>query len=197
MLKFKTWLESTDSSIRRKLQTAIARYLGQSFAVKSFKIDPNHGEEESELLGKSDGIRQDNGDIVVKNMKSGIHELLHQAGFMPIGIGEFLNEGITQVVAEDIAKQQKLPIVNSYKENTDYIRKYLLPVIGISLQDFARKYASSSNKGKLVVELVWNKNHDKFHDVSDWGNNPHASMLRTLPFIIGPYSQHLNFIVDN
>jgi hypothetical protein len=193
-MKFKIWLETTGSSIRRKLQTAIASYLGRSFAVKSFKVDPNHGENESGLFGKSDGIRQDNGDIIVKDMKSGIHELLHQAGFMPIGIGEFLNEGITQLVTEDIAKQNKLPISHSYRENTEYVRKYVLPATGLDLPTLARQYAKSQNKGKLIVDLIWAKNQGKFNNTEDWGTDPYSSMLRTLPFIIGPYNSHLNFI---
>ena len=40
-MKFKLWIEGFESSIRRKLQKAIQEYLGISFGVKSFKVDPN------------------------------------------------------------------------------------------------------------------------------------------------------------
>lgn len=186
IMQFRLWIESFDNSVRRKLQSAIQNYLGRILRVKSFAVDPSF-DDGSEMTGKSAGIRTPEG-ITVKEINSGIHELLHEVGFMPNKIGIFLNEGITQITAEDIGEKYNLPVVKSYLENVSLI-KQLFSISDIEIKKFARKYVSIENKGKLFVDTLWEKHKDKFSNKEDWGVDPYKSMLKETPYTTGfdPY----------
>lgn len=182
------WLQKVaddGKTMRRKMQRAVGMYLGRGFGMRSFTVDPEFGEDESILFGKPSGMVSPDGHVSVKDASNAIHELLHQAGFMPHGISEHLNEGITQIVAEDVGQFAHLPVVPSYPANTSYLRQYLFPLFPMPIRGFAKKYSVAPDKGKFLADLIWSRYGHALLDPQDWGARPYESMLNEIRRTLG------------
>jgi len=186
------------------LAALVSRYTKAKPSFRSFRVLSDKDwaidvpEDSSDrLTGGVAAITTPDGDIIIKKgyEDSAVHELLHAAGFMPKGMGDFLNEGITQAITERICSDAGIPIRKSYGEEVRYVERYILPLVGMSPKSFAQGYAKASNKGAFLVDLIWSQHGDKFSDLDDWGQDPFASFARGLPRTMGANS-HLEYLVD-
>jgi hypothetical protein len=135
-------------------------------------------------------------DILVREgyEDSAIHELVHAAGMKPIRIGYFINEGITQYVANLVADKLGMKIRPSYRDATHFVQKKILPLIGDE-RNFIKGYAEARDKGKFVVDSIWNDYSDAFSNIADWGKNPYKGLLQAIPYTLGA-SAHLDYLID-
>lgn len=116
---------------------AVTNYVGRAPQVRNFDIVDDAAwallpeSKEEWLYGGIAAIFTPAGNIVVRQgyEDAAIHELLHAAGFMPWGVGDFINEGITQTVAEEICGILELPVRRSYGPETSFVRQYLLRLL--------------------------------------------------------------------
>lgn len=197
---FKNWLfeESVEKSLRRKMSRVIQSYLGIKPSVRNFAFE-DMPDEDSALFGTPIGYvdKDEPGKVRVPeaHKMSALHEILHTAGFMPHNISELWNEGITQVVAEEIARLANLQIPITYSQDTRYVKKYLLPLLPIPLQQFAKGYAKAEDKSEYLMSLLWSRYSDHFSDEEDWGTNTYDSMKEMFERQSGYHNPYLEWLV--
>lgn len=197
---FRDWLikENIEKSIRRKMSRAIQSYLGVKPQVRDFGFEDMSGEDDA-LFGTPIGYVNPNDPTVARvpedHKMSALHEILHTSGFLPHNISEMWNEGITQVVAEEIAKLNNLQIPITYAQDTQYVRSYLLPLLPMNLQQFAKHYAKSEDKSEYLTSIIWSRYSDHFSDEEDWGTNTYESMKEMFERQGGYWNPYLEFLV--
>jgi hypothetical protein len=202
-MKFRLWLErnTIDKPLRRKMERLVRVYLGYSPQTSSFQVSTRADWDKefppNDLFGQPSGFRTPGGGIQVPEDEamSALHEVLHNAGFLPNTISDFWNEGITQVISEDIAEKNGLQIPKSYKTDTAYVRKALLPVIDMDLQTLARQYGKADDKAMLLAKLVWKSQSHRFENEEDWGANPFEGLYETFQRGLGPGSMYLDYLI--
>jgi hypothetical protein len=142
--------------IQRTLVDAVTSYTGRRPQLSRFEIllDEEFEQEvpqgvEDRLSGGTAAITVGH-DIYVRagHEDSAIHELLHAAGMLPDGVSTFINEGLTQCAAEDIAANLDIHVVPTYKEETKWVRRFMLPLLPT---DYIRGYVVARDKGRLVI----------------------------------------------
>jgi predicted RNA binding protein YcfA (HicA-like mRNA interferase family) len=139
----------------------VGDYLGRKPAWRNLKyIGHNEWREKVCPSGEPSecaaSVTTMNGDIWIKNGYESdiLHEMIHAAGFTPTGVKPFLNEALTQTVAEDIAELHDYEIRKTYQGGTSFIRDRLLPALGIPLKELAGKYAAAENKSHYLAQAV-------------------------------------------
>jgi len=186
-------------------KTAVGDYLGidlnnQNIDVLSVtEFDKRFAGENESLHGGIAAIRLPDGSIFIKQgfEQDAIHELIHASGALENGVGTFLNEGITQQIAETISKRYGLSVRETYGKEVRFVKKYVhnsLPT-NLSIQDFDKGYIRAENKGKYVVDKIWKAHSDKFSDVDEWGSKPYEKLRTNLPNTLGT-DLHLSYLVD-
>lgn len=199
-MSFKNWLieESIEKSLRRKMSRVIQSYLGVKPQIRDLGFEDMSSEDDA-LFGTPIGYVDKNDPTIARvpedHKMSALHEILHTSGFMPLNISEMWNEGITQVVAEEIAKQSNLQIPITYKEDTRYVRSYLLPLLPIDFQQFAKGYAKSEDKSEYLMSLLWNRYADHFSDEEDWGTNTYENMKEMFERQGGYWNPYLEYLI--
>ena len=142
----------------------VSEYLGRRPVFRSFRTlsEKQWAVEVPEsmldrLAGGTSAITTFDGDIMVREgyEDSAVHELLHAAGFMPDGIGEAWNEGITQAVAEEICREAGIEVRSTYRDAVGEVRRYLLPRMEMPTRQFAQQYAEAKKKGAFILGRVW------------------------------------------
>lgn len=194
MKKFKLWLEQIDKSLRRKMERVVSIYLGKQPQVSQFNLVPDEEwdqqfpADQNALFGRPSGYATRSGEVnvVASDPMSALHEVLHQAGFNEDNVSEFWNEGITETVVQDIAQQFKLQIPQTYKQEVEYVRQHLIPLMQMSIQDFAKQYSKQNNKSKFLTNMIWTKYKDAFQNEDDWGTYVYESIEETFQRGLGP-----------
>ncbi len=187
----------------KRIVGVVANYLGVQPQFTSFKVmtsgefDRKFGSPDDAIHGGVAAIRTNDGAIYVKQgyESDGLHEMTHAAGFLEEGVNEYTNEGVTQAATEEMAKESGTEVRQTYSDEVNYVRNYLIPATGLSPQQFFRGYAGAKDKGEYLVDAIWSANGDKFVDEVDWGSNPRAAMLKEIPRALGPIPQ-LTYLVD-
>lgn len=133
-------------------------------------FDDLFGSPDDAIHGGVAAIRTDDGIFIKRGYESdGLHELVHEAGFLEHGINAFLNEGITQAATESMAKQAGLSVRNTYDREVATVRQYILPAVGVPEREFYRGYARANDKADYIAKLVWNKHQIELSDSDEWG----------------------------
>lgn len=194
-------MESVDKSVRRKMARAVYKYLGLKPRPNSFSVVPRAAwdqEHASQMFGTPSGFMDMKKNIFVPDneVMSALHELLHAAGFNEDNVSEFWNEGITQAVAEDIARLNGFVIPITYKKPVAYVRNKLLPLTGMTVRDFARRYAVQKNKALYLTRLVWNGHSDKFSDQSEWGTETASGMYDEFQHGMTDWNPYLDYLAS-
>jgi SPP1 gp7 family putative phage head morphogenesis protein len=161
------------------------------------EFDRRFGAPGDQLHGGIAAIRLPDGRIFIKRgfESDAVHELVHASGALEDGVGTFLNEGITQSAAERIGSKFNMAVRSTYDKETNFVNRYIVPVVDESPEEFYRGYMGATDKGEFIVDRIWSAQGDKFSDVLDWGSDPRASLLRNLPNTIGT-DLHLSYLVD-
>ena len=151
------------------------------------------------LTGGVAAVTTPEGDILVRQgyEDSAVHEMLHASGFMPVGMSDFNNEGITQLVAQAICEQAGIPVRKTYSEEVSFAGRYIVPLTGLLLPDFAKGYARAEDKGRFVLELIWDRYGDKFTEEAGWssGDRMKESLRKSFRQGIGTIPE-LEYLVD-
>ena len=190
----------------RKYEKAVFDYVG---------IKPEYGElktlnlmEWLQVLGTREAIFYANTlgiTIPTKNkdsiyLKEGqnvlVHELLHTAGFIPIKITEYLNEGFTQYTAEQIGIMYDLPVFPAYKSIMKYFKSKIIPNIPINYQDFAYGYAHARDKGTYFCDILWDNYKNLFTDKDEWGDDPYERFCYSVSSIMSVGNRHIEHICN-
>lgn len=186
-----------------EMKSAVSDYLGTEPDIKSMEVlpvedfDSRFGSENDAIHGGVAAIRTNDGDIFVKEgfESDGLHETVHAAGMLENGVGETINEGVTQSTTKAIADGKGWNVRDTYSDEVAFVDKYVIPATGMNHQDFAKGYAKAENKGEFIVEAIWSKHGGKFSDADDWGKDPKTNMMKTIPNALGPTS-HLDYLVN-
>lgn len=199
-MQFKLWLENVEKSIRRKLQRAVWKYLGVPSNITSFQVGQEADLEDPQaanLFGQPTGTTTRTGQINLLQGQeaSGIHEILHATGFMEDGICKFWNEGITQIVAEDIGRKMGLPVTPGYVKEVPYVRASLFSFIP-NVQTFARGYAQAPDKGLYVHKVWWPQIAQHFTNAEDWGADPAKGFLEQLRSQVGAWNPYTGYLEE-
>jgi len=192
-------LQDTDAN---KLVNIVYQYIKQAPVYRRLQILSEDkwleevGESsEDKLLGGTAAIVTPQKDILVREgfEDAMLHELLHTAGFMPDGISNFINEGITQLITEELSKLSEIKVHKSYKDQVKFVNRYIMPLISSPLKLFAIQYAKAKDKSKFIVDEIWVRYSTYFEDVDDWGKNPYHNFLIDMRRCIGtsPYLEYL------
>ena len=195
-----------DPIIRQHID-AVVEYLGRepNYRQLSFLSDTdwdNKFGRDSEIFGKTGAYFTKDRDILIrgKGNESLLHELLHSAGLEDGTIGEEFNEGFTELVAREIAAEYRLPAtVSGYGDLVSKVRNYVLPLVGVPLQQLARKYAESQDKARLLAGIIARRHAHHFYNREDWGNSSDPAVLEKelmkvfgySPFNTFPYLDYL------
>jgi hypothetical protein len=192
----------------KKYSQYIYDYVG--FVPKIDKVEMLSLKEWQDILGVRESIFYANTlgisrtthdrkeEIYLKDGMDGVlvHELLHTAGFLPLDISEYLNEGFTQYTAERIGANYNIPIFKAYKRIVKYIDGTVRKVIPMPWEEFARKYAHARYKGPFFASVVWDANKQYFEPGKKWGNNPQERFYLSLSGVMGPWNRHINYLTD-
>lgn len=186
-----------------RIQQRVTEYVGQAPRFRALRVldrDEWRREvgEDSALFGGTAAIFTDDGEILVREGFEGdaLHELVHAAGVHKNhGQSDFIMEGLAQAAAEDLGQKLGLPVRKTYKEETGFVRKYLVPVTGLSLKELVRGYASASDKAGFLADLIMAR-YGRLFTTEDWGQNAGEGLRRELHTQVGGYNPYLIYLVD-
>lgn len=161
-----------------KLTRAVREILGKAPSYKACKVVDHgglrkvmrgHGWRDAEINDTAGFHSQDNVIYLLRgNEWSQLHELVHAAGVIDKDLAPWITEGITEAVAQDIAKKKKWKHRETYPEYVRVIRKQLAPAAGLTTlqvgeivaaapqragRDLARRLAIRTN----IPERTWYK----------------------------------------
>lgn len=128
---------------------------------------------------------------------SALHEYIHSAGFIPDGNGidPTVNEGLTQALTEDIAKEKGIVTRSGYTSAVDWVNKYIIPLTGMDRREFFKAYATTDNKQKFIAGRIWAQHGNKFANVEDWGTGIENRFMNQVGGYSG-YDMYLSYLVD-
>jgi len=125
----------------KKLTGAVRDILGHAPSYKSCnvvndkalrKVMRGHGWRDAEISDTAGFHSQDNVIYLLRgNEWSQLHELVHAAGVVDKDLCPWATEGITEAVAQDIAKQKKWKHHSTYPEYVKIVRTKLAPALGL------------------------------------------------------------------
>lgn len=129
--------------------------------------------KDSHLFGKTGAMFTKERDILLRGngKESLLHELLHAAGLEEGTIGSDFNEGLTELVAREIAAEYRLQTKSGYQQLVLAVKTYVLPLVGMQLQEFAKQYAQAPDKSKFLAQLIARKYAHHFRNRHDWGDD--------------------------
>ena len=188
----------------KKAVNAVNDYLDCGVKNPQVSIIPYHQFEtrfcnrSDNLFGGISAIKLQNGEIYVRDTtkEDVVHELVHLAFDHEIGVGEYLNEGVTQVAAEEIAKKMGIRIRKTYQENVRYVRNRIIPATGLSVKKFCRGYAKASDKGLYVAKTILERNGGYFNDPNEWGFVSSKRIKDNIAFVVGDYDCYTEYLYE-
>ena len=181
----------------------VAQYLGiqpqykrlEVLSPKQWELEVG-GDEFPTLLGETAAITTDDGEVLIKEgfEDSAVHELVHSAGMLPVGVSDLLNEGIVQIATEEICREHGIKIRKTYASAVKDVKDQILPLVG-DLKSFLKGYAKAANTGTYIGGLIWAKYGHHFADVEDWGQDSYNHLLKGLEGFMGT-DPHLDYLVN-
>jgi hypothetical protein len=153
---------------------------------------------DSALFGGTAAIFTSEGEIVVRAGYESdvIHELVHAAGVHErSGQTSFVSEGLTQAAAADLAAQHGLTVRSTYREETHFVWRYLVPLTGGSLRTLVRGYVRAGIDW-IVARIL--RSYGTRFAAAEWGPPAHvrAELFDALARAIGGGELHLRYLVD-
>ena len=120
------------------------------------QVMKRHGWRDAEISDTAGFHSQDNRIYLLRdNEWSLLHELVHAAGVVDKNLASWITEGITEAVAQDIAKQKKWEHRETYPEYVRVVRKELGPAIGLTaVQMGAIVAAKPSDAGRELARRL-------------------------------------------
>jgi len=109
---------------------------------------------------------------------SALHEFIHSAGFMQQHIGDYVNEGMTQALTEDLARELGITTRSGYKKDVDFVNKYVIPLAGDNRMEVFRGYATATDKRLYLAKSIWERHGHRFTDTTEWGTNIEEHFLK-------------------
>lgn len=149
----------------RKMTTAVRELIGREPSYKSCRIvNPTqlqrvmqaHGWRDQEISDTAGFHSQDNVIYLLQgNEWSQLHELVHAAGIVDKDIAPWATEGITEAVAEDIAKKKKWKHHSTYPAYVTIVRKQLAPALGLTVLQIGQIVAAQpARAGRNISERL-------------------------------------------
>jgi ADP-ribose pyrophosphatase YjhB (NUDIX family) len=168
---------------------------GEVHVLPDAEFNTRFVSESDRMLGGVAAIRTPDGKIYLRegHESSGLHEVVHAAGLLEDNVSTYINEGMTQAVAEHIADTHSLTIPRTYRDEVKFVHEYLVPATGKPLPELARGYAGAKDKAKYLADSIMKAHGDKFGQ-EEWGSNPHESIYQDMRGAIGP-SPHLDYLI--
>ena len=103
-----------------------------------------HGWRDKEINDTAGFHSQDNVIYLLHgNEWSQLHELVHAAGVVDKDLSPWITEGVTEAVAEDIAKKKKWKHHSTYPQYVKVVGKDLAPALGLSVMDIGAIVAAA------------------------------------------------------
>ena len=140
----------------KKLTSAVREMIGREPSYKGCKIvDPHglkqvmrtHGWRDAEINDTAGFHSQDNVIYLLQgNEWSQLHELVHAAGIVDKDLAPWATEGITEAVAEDIAKKKKWKHRSTYPRYVKIVREELCPALGLTVLQVGELVAAQPSK---------------------------------------------------
>jgi|GEM_PF-3118479 ribosomal protein L31E len=161
----------------RQARTAVSSYLGVPVPAVPVTVlddsafDRAYNTFDDRLFGGVGAITLPSREIVLprRHRADLVHELVHVAFGHEVGVSEPVNEGVTQVAAEEIARKMKVRVRKTYADEVRYIRTRVIPATGMGVQAFLKGYARSPDKGEYLAEKIWRTQKRHFTDPDEWG----------------------------
>jgi hypothetical protein len=98
------------------------------------KVMRRHGWRDAEINDTAGFHGQDNRIYLLRgNEWSLLHELVHAAGIVDKDLASWLTEGLTEAVAEDIAKQKQWEHRSTYPRYVKIVRQQVAPALGLTV----------------------------------------------------------------
>lgn len=174
------WTDGTGGEVNiESLSSHVASNIGINPHIKELKILDDQEfngmlkDNDADLFANSTAaIAFPDGRIYIRKgyEDSALHEVVHRAGFMPDGINVQLNEGITQAATDYIANKIGSSIRSGYEDQVSSINKYVIPLTGLSRDDFFKGYAKADNKSKWIASKISERHAGKFNP-EDWSKD--------------------------
>lgn len=203
--------QKQDEALLQPYIQAVAGYLGVRPKIANFykyseeEWGLTFGNDHEMLLGRTAAMYDTDRNLHVRQGRAGhideegtlLHEMVHAAGFDKFQmVSREVNEGMTQVVAEEIGRLNKMSVTATYHREVTMLKKFVLPLIGQDLRKLAREYARVPDPALLLAGSVWSKYWTFFQDRNDWGDiqNCRKHFLETFkqdPFNSFPYLEHI------
>ena len=193
-----------DALFVQRVRKAVSTYLNIPVALPRITIlpdtefDRNYNTLDDRLFGGVGALVLPSREIVLPRrfQTDLVHELVHVAFKHENGVSEPINEGVTQVAAEEIARILQVPIRKTYPDSVRYVRTRLIPATGKSVQPFLRGYARAADKGEYVARLIWIRHKRRFADPVEWGSSDRVQIglreeIRRGMGRFDPYTEYL------
>lgn len=126
----------------KKITSAVRDVLGKAPSYKTCRIVSHtalkrvmkrHGWRDAEINDTAGFHAQDSSIYLLRgNEWSQLHEMVHAAGIIDKDLAPWVTEGITEAVAQDIAKKKKWKHQETYPEYVRVVRKELAPALGLT-----------------------------------------------------------------
>lgn len=163
------------------------------------EFDAKFNPIESRIVGKTAAITLPGNRIFIRqgHEDSGLHEMIHTAGFQFPGCEHsVVNEGMTQIATKEIGKTIGLTVRSGYDDEVR-IASDIIKASGMPKQRFLQGYARAKDKIGYVTNQLWNRHKNKFKNESDWGPTDIAKkgFYKELKNLIG-YSTYLDQIFN-
>lgn len=206
-----TYLEQQqDMALLQPYFTAVRQYLGlQPDIAKFYKYTDDEwtgtfGNDHEMLLGRTAAVFGRDRSLHVRQDPHGefdkdgtlLHEVVHSTGFDKLNVSRDVNEGMTQIVTEEIGRLAKIKVAPTYHQEVVVLKKFVMPLVGMDLNELARGYAQANDPAMFLAGLIWSRYWHFFQDRNDWGDlkktqQDMVKMFKGDPFNGWPYLEHI------
>lgn len=200
-----------DLALLQPYMLAVRGYLGVMPKIANFykyseeEWGLTFGNDHEMLLGRTAAMYDQDRNLHVRQSRAGhldqegslLHEMVHAAGFDKFTmVSRDVNEGMTQIVAEEIGKLNRIKVTPTYHNEVVTLRRFVLPYVGMDLQKLAKTYARVPDPALLLAGSIWSRYWHLFQNRADWGDlkNVQKSVLEMFkhdPFHGWPYLEHI------
>jgi hypothetical protein len=215
-MKLREYIENVNEANQDMTQLqpyfqAVAGYLGQQPKIATFfkyseeEWGMTFGNDHEMLLGRTAAMFDQDRNLHVRQSASGnfdpqgvlLHEVVHATGFDKMGVVcKDVNEAMTQLVAEEIGRLNRIKVRPTYHEQVVTLKKMVIPLVGMDLQKLAKLYARVNDPALLLAGSIWSKYWHYFTDTANWGDLKDCQksilqMFKHDPFNGWPYLEHI------
>ena len=129
------------------------------------------------------GFHTPEDDLYVTKQWSVPHEWVHAAGLVDDHLAMWVCEGLTEVVAEQVARRAKVPYQGTYTYERQLVEESLAPALGMPPLDLARQVVQWYGEGKSpaarMAHLLGDRKLRPMLD-RDTGDQPSDRLLKVL-----------------